>query len=87
MGRILLSFLTVILFEYSFNPGIYFRAGLESDYSVVPEIIQSIEVGIAVDAYLNEIEIMANNSPSYYFATLYLNFSLGNKFYWLYVNN
>ena len=69
------------LFEYSFNPGIYFRAGLESDYSVVPEIIQSIEVGIAVDAYLNEIEIMANNSPSYYFATLYLNFSLGNKFY------
>ena len=59
----------------------YFRAGLESDYSVVPEIIQSIEVGIAVDAYLNEIEIMANNSPSYYFATLYLNFSLGNKFY------
>ena len=64
------------LFEYSFNPGIYFRAGLESDYSVVPEIIQSIEVGIAVDAYLNEIEIMANNSPSYYFATLYLNFLL-----------
>ena len=58
-----------------------YRAGLESDYSVVPEIIQNIELGIAVDGFLNEVEIMANNDPAFYYTTLYLNFSLGNKFY------
>ena len=69
------------VFEYQFQPGIFFRAGLEADYSVIPELIQNIELGIAVDGYLNQIEIMANNPPSFYFTTLYLNFSLGNKFY------
>ena len=69
------------LFEYQFQPGIYIRAGLEADYSVAPELIQNIELGIAVDGFLNQVEIMANNDPAFYFTTLYLNFSLGNKFY------
>ena len=69
------------LFEYQFQPGIYIRAGLEADYSVAPELIQNIELGIAVDGFLNQVEIMANNDPAFYYTTLYLNFSLGNKFY------
>ena len=69
------------LFEYQFQPGIYIRAGLEADYSVAPELIQNIELGIAVDGFLNQVEIMANNNPAFYYTTLYLNFSLGNKFY------
>ena len=69
------------LFEYQFQPGIFVRAGLEADYSVAPELIQNIELGIAVDGYLNQVEIMANNDPTFYFTTVYLNFSLGNKFY------
>ena len=59
------------LFEYQFQPGIFLRAGLEADYSVVPEIIQNIELGIAVDGYLNQVELMANNTPACYFATGY----------------
>ena len=69
------------LFEYQFQPGIYIRAGLEADYSVAPELIQNIELGIAVDGFFNQVEIMANNDPAFYYTTLYLNFSLGNKFY------
>ena len=69
------------MFEYQFQPGIFLRAGLEADYSVAPELIQNIELGIAVDGYLNQVEIMANNDPTFYFATVYLSFSLGNKFY------
>ena len=69
------------LFEYQFQPGIFLRAGLEADYSVAPELIQNLELGIAVDGFLNQVEIMANNDPAFYFTTVYLNFSLGNKFY------
>jgi hypothetical protein len=63
------------------NPGLYFKAGLEFDYSNSREIINSIELGFAVDSYLNTITTMVDNKARRVFPILYLNLSVGNKFY------
>jgi hypothetical protein len=69
------------LFETKINPGIYFKAGLEFDYSITREIINTLEVGMMVDLFYSPIKIMADNNANYIFPNLYLNFSLGNKYY------
>ena len=69
------------IFETNFNPGAYFKIGLEFDYSVVREVINSLEIGFVMDVFYNSVKIMAENNANYAFPNLYLNFSIGNKFY------
>jgi hypothetical protein len=69
------------LSETRIHPGGYFKAGLEFDYSVTREVINSIEIGMAVDALYFPVEIMAKNNAKHFFPILYLNISIGNKFY------
>lgn len=69
------------LIHTKINPGIYFKAGLEFDYSNSREIINSIELGFAVDSYLNTVTTMVDNKARRVFPILFLNFSVGNKFY------
>ena len=69
------------LFETKLTPGAYFKFGLEFDYSLTREVINAIELGFIIDGFYKPIKIMAENNAKYAFPNLYLNFSLGNKFY------
>ena len=69
------------LFQTKFNPGAYFKIGLEFDYSLIREVINTLEIGFVLDLFYNPVKIMAENNANYTFPNLYLNFSLGNKFY------
>ena len=69
------------LFETKLNPGAYFKVGLEFDYSIVREVINTLEIGFVIDIFYNSVKIMSENNANYTFPNLYLNFSLGNKYY------
>ncbi len=69
------------LFETKLTPGAYFKFGIEFDYSLTREVINAIELGFVLDGFYKPIKIMAENNAKYAFPNLYLNFSLGNKFY------
>lgn len=69
------------LAETRIHPGGYFKAGLEFDYSVEREVINTLEIGMALDALYFPVEIMADNNAQHFFPSLYLNISIGNKFY------
>ena len=69
------------LSETTINPGGYFKAGMEFDYSTEREIINSLEIGMAIDVFLLPIKLMVENNRQNIFPTMYINFSIGNKFY------
>ena len=69
------------LSETTINPGGYFKAGIEFDYSTEREIINSLEIGMAIDVFLLPIKLMVENNRQNIFPTMYINFSIGNKFY------
>ena len=72
--------------ELSVHPGLHFKYGLNFDYSNYKDGIKGLEIGVALDAYLNEIEIMAEDvygiggaENKQLFVNLYLNFFFGRK--------
>ena len=72
--------------ELSVHPGLHFKYGLNFDYSSYKDGIKGLEIGVALDAYLNEIEIMAEDvygiggaENKQLFVNLYLNFFFGRK--------
>lgn len=69
------------LIETKINPGGYFKAGIEFDYSNTREIINTLELGISLDVFSSPVEIMLDNNSNRLFPTIYLNCAIGNKFY------
>tara|TARA_B100000963_G_scaffold320794_1_gene303596 strand:+ start:135 stop:887 length:753 start_codon:yes stop_codon:yes gene_type:complete len=67
--------------ETTINPGVYYKAGVELDYSNEREIINSLEIGMAIDVFLLPIKLMVENNSQNFFPTIYINFSIGNKYY------
>jgi hypothetical protein len=63
------------------NPGLFFKLGLEFEYSYNREIMNSLEIGFSVDGYLNKVLLMAENKDHRFYPNLYLSCSFGNKFY------
>ncbi len=60
-------------------PGLYFKTGLNFEYGAFDESLKALEVGIAVDAYMKEIPIMAFDKNKSIFISLYLSFHFGSR--------
>ncbi len=66
--------------EVQFKPGVFAKFGLFVEYSNKKTGISGIEAGIALDAYLEKIEIMAQIDNYQFFPILYANIFFGSKF-------
>ncbi len=66
--------------ELKFRPGVYFKFGMFVEYSKKRIGISGMEAGIAVDAYFQSIEIMADIDNQQFFPLLYINIFFGQKF-------
>ena len=69
------------LTESRLHAGLYFKIGLEFEYGTEREVINALELGFAVDAFLDTITIMNDIESKRFFPTLYMNFSIGSKFF------
>ena len=66
--------------EIKFRPGAFFKLGLFVEYSKKKIGITGLEAGVAVDAYFEKIEIMAEIDNQQFFPLLYINLYFGQKF-------
>jgi len=69
------------LMETKINPGMFFKIGLDFDYSSNREIINSLEVGFSVDVFSKPIILMVENNYYRFYPNVYISCSIGNKFY------
>ena len=60
-------------------PGLYFKTGLNFEYGAFDESLKAIEAGVAVDAYLKDVPIMAFDKNRNIFISLYLSFHFGSR--------
>ncbi len=72
---------TAGLMETKINPGIFFKFGFDFDYSSNREIINSLEAGVCLDVFSKPVVLMVENNNYRFYPTLYINYSIGNKFY------
>jgi hypothetical protein len=63
------------------NPGMFFKLGLDFDYSTNREIINSLEFGVSVDVFSKLVILMVENNNNRFYPSVYINYSIGNKFY------
>ena len=66
--------------ELQFRPGIYLKFGLQIEYSTKKKGVTGVEAGIALDAYFQPIELMADIDNMQFFPMIYLNFFFGTKY-------
>ena len=72
---------TAGLMETKINPGMYFKFGLDFDYSSNRDIINSLEVGACLDVFSKPVILMVENNNYRFYPSVYINCSIGNKFY------
>ena len=72
---------TAGLMETKFNPGMFFKFGLDFDYSSNRDIINSLEVGACLDVFSKPVILMVENNNYRFYPSVYINCSIGNKFY------
>ena len=63
--------------ELSFTPGIYGKSGITFEFSKYDEVIHALEAGIILDAFINEIQIMAIENNKQIFFTMFLSYRFG----------
>jgi hypothetical protein len=66
--------------EIKFKPGLFLKFGIFIEYSSKRTGISGIEAGVALDSYLEPIEIMANIENQQFFPMFYISIFLGTKF-------
>lgn len=69
------------LIESRLYAGLYFKVGLEFEYGTEREVINALELGFAIDAYSQKITIMTDIDSKRLYPSVYMNFSIGTKFY------
>jgi hypothetical protein len=74
-GPILSGFTDIKLY-----PGLYFKGGLNFEYSAQNDRIKSLEAGFAVDIFPRPVPVMAFEDPEYFFITGYLSFHFGKRY-------
>ena len=72
---------TAGLMETKINPGMFFKFGLDFDYSSNLDIINSLEVGACLDVFSKPVILMVENNNYRFYPSVYINCSIGNKFY------
>ncbi|MDD3875608.1 MAG: hypothetical protein PHT69_03250 [Bacteroidales bacterium] len=68
--------------ELKFYPGVYSKLGLSFEYGSKQDVVRSLDLGIAVDAYLKSVPIMAFDKNNNYFLTLFLSLHFGGREYY-----
>jgi hypothetical protein len=66
--------------KLGFEPGAFVKFGFNFEYSPVRVSVKALEVGITLDAFLNEIPLMATEDNLRAFLGFYVSFQLGNNF-------
>jgi len=66
--------------ELGFHPGIYGKAGLNFEFGTYNTKISSLEIGAIIDVYPTGIALMAKESKSYAFLTMFFSVSFGKKY-------
>lgn len=69
------------LFETTIQPGIFGKFGLNFEYSPERSTIRSLEVGVVVDGYYENVEILALTDNYPIFVSFYLSLQYGSKWY------
>lgn len=65
--------------ELKLNPGAFAKLGVNFEYGIIEEKITMIEVGVALDFFPMQPQIMAANSNPSLFATLYISMNFGKR--------
>jgi hypothetical protein len=63
------------------RPGGYAKFGLNFEYGPLDTEIRSLEVGVVTDVYITPVEIMATEKKQMVLLSLYLQFSMGKKWF------
>lgn len=69
------------LSEIGIRPGAYAKVGLNFEYGPMVEEIRFVEVGFITDVYLTPVKIMATEREQVVLLSLYLQFSMGRKWF------
>lgn len=67
--------------DMSLQPGGYLKFGLNFEYGPVDTEIKSLETGVILDVYAKDVPLMATQKMHPYLLSLYLNFSIGKKWF------
>ncbi len=65
--------------DMKYYPGLFAKFGLNFEYSGVTNSVKSLEAGIALDAFLEPVPIMAKNDNRQFYVTLYFSVLFGGK--------
>ncbi len=65
--------------EMKIVPGLHTKASLRFDYGRFNELVSAIEVGVNVEYYFNDIEILVNNQPQKFFFNAFVAILLGRR--------
>ncbi len=60
-------------------PGISGRVGFSFEYGSQASVVRALSLGVALDAYLRNVPIMAFEQNTNYFATLFVGFHFGSR--------
>jgi hypothetical protein len=66
--------------ELKFWPGVHIKSGLFFEFSPYQRQLKGIEVGMALDGYLEKIPLMAFENNNQIFHSFYINLFLGKKY-------
>ena len=65
--------------ELKLIPGLHAKSSLRFDYGRFNELVSAIEVGVNVEYYFNDIEILVNNQPQKFFFNAFVAILLGRR--------
>lgn len=63
--------------EISVIPGAYLKSGFSFEFSQRETIMHALEVGVMLQAYLNDLEIMAVDNNQQFYFTLFVSYRFG----------
>lgn len=67
--------------KMQFYPGIYGKFGFSFEYARKQKSVRSLEAGIIIDYYIQDVPMMARIDNDPYYLTFYLAFNFGLKWY------
>lgn len=68
------------LSESTITPGLHLKMGFNFEYSKTPRVLNAIECGVVLDAFLKQMEIMATHDKDRFYLTLFVTYRFGKLF-------
>jgi hypothetical protein len=65
--------------EMKVIPGLHAKSALRFDYGRFNELVSAIEVGLNVEYYINDIDILVNNNPQKFFFNAFVAILIGKR--------